>query len=145
MPSDLNIHLVLDNYATHKHPKIKNWLAAHSQYQVHDMPTYASWLNQVEIWVNLITQRPIPRGTFKSAKDLVSKVDHLVKVHNSNIRLFLWTATADSMLEKLICRLISGTQHEALMYPLVYAAAPSDRPGRPLCVTKDRAPPFPRC
>ena len=68
MPSDLNIHLVLDNYATHKHPKIKNWLAAHSQYQVHDMPTYASWLNQVKIWVNLIKQRQFAEELSKASK-----------------------------------------------------------------------------
>ena len=79
MPSDLNIHLVVDNYATHKHPKVKHWIAAHSRYQMHYTPTYASWLNQVEIWFNLITQRAIRRGTFKSVKDLVSKIDQLVK------------------------------------------------------------------
>ena len=82
MPADLNIHLVVDNYATHKHPKVKNWLAAHSRYQVHYTPTYASWLNQVEIWFNLITQRVIRRGTYKKVKDLLSKIDQLVKVHN---------------------------------------------------------------
>ena len=147
VPSDLNIHLVVDNYATHKHPKVKNWLVAHSRNQVHYTPTYASWLNQVENWFNLITQRAIRRGTFKSVKDLISKIDQLVKVDNSNTRPFVWTATADSILEKIqrLCQLISGTQHEALMYLVVYAAAPSDRTGRPSYVIKDHAPPFPRC
>ena len=147
VPSDLNIHLVVDNYATHKHPKVKNWLAAHSRYQVHYTPTYASRLNQVEIWFNLITQRAIRRRTFKSVKDLVSKSDQLVKVHNSNTRPFVRTATADSILEKIkrLCQLISGTQHEALMYPLVCVGAPADKIGRPSCAIKGHASQFPRC
>jgi putative transposase len=113
VPQDLEIHLVVDNYATHKHPKVKLWLASHPRYQMHYTPTYASWLNQVEIWFHLITQRAIRRGTFKSVKDLVSKIDQFVKLHNSNTRPFVWTATADSILEKIkrLCQLISGTQH----------------------------------
>ena len=147
MPSDLNIHLVVDNYATHKHPKVKNWLAGHSRYQGYYTPTYASRLNQVEIWFNLITQRAIRRGIFKSVKNLVSKIDQLVKAHDPNTRPFVWTPTADSILEKIkkLCQPISGTQHEALMYPLVYATVPSDKTDRPSYVIKDHAPPFPRC
>lgn len=111
VPPDLEIHLVVDNYATHKHPKVRRWIAAHSRYQVHYTPTYASWLNQVEIWFNLITQRAIRRGTFRSVKDLVFKIDQIVKHHNANTRPFVWTATADSILEKIkrLCQLISGT------------------------------------
>ena len=113
VPPELVIHLVVDNYATHKHPKVKRWIAAHSRYQVHYTPTYASWLNQVEIWFNLITQRAIRRGTFRSVKDLVFKIDQLVKRHNAHTRPFAWTATADSILEKIkrLCQLISGTGH----------------------------------
>ena len=113
VPPALNIHLVVDNYATHKHPKVKRWIAAHCRYQVHYTPTYSSWLNQVEIWFNLITQRAIGRGTFRSVKDLVSKIDQLVKSHNANTKPFVWTASADSILEKIkrLCQLISGTEH----------------------------------
>lgn len=113
VPSDLAIHLVVDNYATHKHPRVKRWLAAHPRYQVHYTPTYASWLNQVEIWFNIITQRAIRRGTFRSVKSLVSKIDQFVSQYNRDSHPFVWTATADSILEKVkrLCQRISGTGH----------------------------------
>jgi len=113
VPSDLAIHLVVDNYATHKHPRVKRWLAAHPRYQVHYTPTYASWLNQVEIWFNIITQRAIRRGTFRSVKALVSKIDQFVSQYNRDSHPFVWTATADSILEKVkrLCQRISGTGH----------------------------------
>jgi putative transposase len=113
VPQHLDIHLVVDNYSTHKHPKVKRWMAAHPRYQVHYTPTYASWLNQVEIWFNLITQRAIRRGTFKSVKQLISNIDRFVHQHNLNTRPFVWTANADSILEKIkrLCPRISETQH----------------------------------
>ncbi len=113
VPSELEIHLVVDNYATHKHLKIKRWLAAHPRYQVHYTPTYASWLNQVEIWFNIITQRAIRRGTFKSVKELVTKIEWFVNQYNSISHPFVWTATADSILKKLkrLCQCISETGH----------------------------------
>lgn len=113
VPQDLDIHLVVDNYSTPKHPRIKRWLAVHPRYQVHYTPTYASWLNQVEIWFNLITQRAIRRGTFRSVKELVSKIEQFVQQYNLKTRPFAWTATADSILEKIkrLCQRISETQH----------------------------------
>jgi putative transposase len=113
VPPDMAIHLVVDNYATHKHPGVKRWLAAHPRYQVHYTPTYASWLNQVEIWFNIITQRAIRRGTFKSVKDLIAKIEQFVAEYNCNSHPFSWTATADSILEKVkrLCQRISGTGH----------------------------------
>jgi putative transposase len=113
VPQQLDIHLVVDNYATHKHAKVKRWLAAHPRYQVHYTPTSASWLNQVEIWFNLITQRAIRRGTFKNVKDLIAKIDGFVQHYNKNTRPFVWTATADSILNKIkrLCLLISETRH----------------------------------
>lgn len=113
VPADLDVHLVVDNYATHKHPKVKRWLAAHARYHVHYTPTYASWLNQVEIWFNLITQKAIRRGTFKSVKDLIAKIDHFVQHYNPKAEPFAWTATADSILAKIqrLCLAISETQH----------------------------------
>lgn len=111
VPEDLDIHLVVDNYATHKHDKVKRWLAAHPRYHVHYTPTYASWLNQVEIWFNIITQKAIRRGTFRSVKDLVSKIDQFVNHYNKETQPFVWTATADSILEKIkrLCQCISET------------------------------------
>ena len=112
-PAHLNIHLVVDNYATHKHPTVKRWLAMHPRFEVHYTPTYASWLNQVEIWFHLITQRAIRRGTFKSVKDLITKIENFVTLYNRHSRPFAWTATADSILEKVkrLCQRISETQH----------------------------------
>jgi len=113
VPADLNIHLVVDNYATHKHPKVKRWLAARPRYHVHYTPTYASWLNQVEIWFNLITQKAIRRGTFKNVKDLIKKIELFVQNYNKDTRPFRWTATADSILGKVkrLCQRISETRH----------------------------------
>jgi putative transposase len=113
VPPDLGIHLVVDNYSTHKHPKVKRWLADHPRYQVHYTPTYASWLNQVEIWFNIITQRAIRRGTFKSVKALIAKIEWFVNQYNQHSRPFVWTATADSILEKVrrLCQRISETGH----------------------------------
>lgn len=79
VPPDLNVHIIADNYATHKHPRVKRWLAARPRFQVHYTPTYASWLNQVEIWFNRITQQAIRRGTFRSVKELVAKIDAFVQ------------------------------------------------------------------
>jgi transposase len=113
LPAELEVHLIADNYATHKHPKVKAWLARHPRYHVHYTPTYASWLNQVERWFALITQQAIRRGSFRSVRELVQKIDHYVTHHNAQRRPFVWTATANSILDKLqrLCKLINGTQH----------------------------------
>jgi putative transposase len=113
VPRHLDIHVVVDNYATHKHPKVKRWLATHPRWQVHYTPTSASWLNQVEIWFNLITQKAIRRGTFKSVKELIRKIEEFVHRHNAHSHPFAWTATADSILEKInrLCQRISDTRH----------------------------------
>jgi putative transposase len=111
VPADLDIHLVLDNYAAHKHEKVKAWLVRHGRYHVHFIPTYSSWLNQVERWFALITQRAIRRGSFRSVKELTAKIDQFVSNYNKCSRPFAWVATADSILAKIdrLCRRISGT------------------------------------
>jgi putative transposase len=113
VPEGLDIHLVVDNYATHKHTRVRNWLAARPRYHVHYTPTYASWLNQVEIWFNIITQKAIRRGTFRSVKDLRDKIKLFVDSYNKDSKPFAWTATANSILAKLkrLCQGISGTLH----------------------------------
>ena len=113
VPAGLDIHLVADNYGTHKHAKVKAWLARHPRYHMHYTPTYASWLNQVERWFGLITQQEIRRGSFRNVKELVQKIDNYVAHYNLHHRPFAWTATADSILAKLrrLCKLISGTLH----------------------------------
>lgn len=113
VPADLDIHLVLDNYATHKHPKVRVWLAQRPRFVVHYTPTYSSWLNQVEIWFNHITQKAIRRGSFNSTQALINQIEQFVASHNERCTPFAWVATADSIFEKLgrLCARISGTQH----------------------------------
>jgi len=101
IPPGLEVHLILDNYGTHQHPKVKAWLASHPRYHLHYTPTYLSWLNQVERWCGLITQQAIRRGSFRSGKALVQKIDAYVVSYNLHRRPFVWTATADSILAKL--------------------------------------------
>jgi transposase len=113
VPAGLEVHLVADNYATHKHPRVKAWLARHPHFHIHYTPTYASWLNQVERWFGLITQRAIRRGSFRSVRELIRKIDSFVTHYNASSRPFIWTATANSILEKLhrLTKVINGTQH----------------------------------
>ncbi len=113
VPPELELHLIVDNYATHKHAKVRTWLASHRRFHIHYTPTYSSWLNQVERWFGLITQRAIRRGSFRSVKELVEKIDNFVQHYNRSSRPFVWTATADSILQKItrLCSRISGTAH----------------------------------
>jgi transposase len=113
VPAGLEVHLIADNYATHKHAKVKAWLARRPRYHLHYTPTYASWLNQVERWFGLITQQAIRRGSFRSVVELVQKIDTYVAHYNLHRRPFVWTATADSILDKLRrpCKVINGTLH----------------------------------
>jgi putative transposase len=113
MPATLDVHIIVDNYATHKHARVKRWLAERPRFQVHFTPTYASWLNQVEIWFNRITQQAIRRGTFRSVRELVEKIDRFVQSSNASPHPFVWTATADSIFAKVqrLCERISGTAH----------------------------------
>ena len=113
VPDTLDVHLVVDHYATHKHAKVKAWLARRLRYHVHYTPTYASWLNQVERWFGVITQRALRRGSFSSVKQLTGKINRFVNDYNSKTRPFVWTATADSILAKMerLSKLICGTAH----------------------------------
>ena len=113
VPAELDVHVIVDNYATHKHPRVRRWLTLRPRFHVHFTPTYASWLNQVEIWFHRITQRAIRRGTFRSVKELVGKIDQFVQTSNAHAQPFVWTASADSIFAKVqrLCERISGTQH----------------------------------
>jgi putative transposase len=113
VPQNMDVHIILDNYATHKHAAIKRWFSLHKRWHVHFTPTYSSWLNQVEIWFNLITQRAIRRGTFSSVKELIAKIQEYIIRYNKYHKPFIWTATADSIFAKLerLCKGISETQH----------------------------------
>ena len=113
VPQELDVHLIVDNYATHKHSKVKAWLAKRPRYHIHFTPTYASWLNQVERWFGIITQKAIRRGSFSNVKELVKKIERFVEHYNANTSPFKWTATAESILAKVerLCSYISGTAH----------------------------------
>jgi transposase len=113
VPAELDIHLIVDNYSTHKHARVKAWLAKRPHWRIHFIPTYSSWLNMVERFFALITDKAIRRGSFNSVKDLVSKIDHFVTQYNKHCRPFVWTATADTILAKLdrLSSRISGTGH----------------------------------
>lgn len=113
VPANLDVHCIADNYAAHKHPKVRAWLAQRPRWHMHFVPTYSSWLNQVERFFSIITTRAIRRGSFRSVKELISKITQFVEHHNKNCRPFVWTASADSILEKLarLCGRINGTAH----------------------------------
>lgn len=113
IPRDLDIHCIVDNYATHSHPKVKAWLAARPRWHMHFTPTYSSWLNQVERFFGLITDKAIRRGSFKSVRQLIKRIDDFVTNYNAQCKPFQWTATAESILAKLdrLCSRISGTGH----------------------------------
>jgi len=107
------VHLIVDNYATHKHAKVRVWLAPRPRFHMHYTPTYSSWLNQVERWFGLITQQAIRRGSFRSVRELIRCINEFVQHYNRRSHPFAWTATADSIFQKLsrLCSRISGTQH----------------------------------
>ncbi len=95
------VHLVLDNYGTHKSPAVKRWFARHPRFHVHFTPTSSSWLNQVERFFAEITRRRIRRGTFTSVPNLEDAIREYLKHHNEQAKPFVWTATADSIFAKL--------------------------------------------
>lgn len=97
----LEVHLILDNYGTHKHPKVKKWFRAHPRYHVHFTPTSASWLNQVERWFAEITRKRIRRGTFRSVPDLVNTIQEYIRENNKNPRPFQWIASANKIVRKV--------------------------------------------
>jgi transposase len=100
-PSDLDLHLIVDNYATHKHPKVKNWLKRHKRFHIHLIPTSSSWLNVIERWFRDITQNRIRKGVFKSVEQLETAIRDYVDHHNANPKSFVWTRKAEDILEKV--------------------------------------------
>jgi transposase len=100
-PADLDIHLIMDNYATHKAPTIKAWLAKRPRYHVHFTPTYASWLNQVERWFALLTERQIKRGAHRSVAQLEDAITAFIASHNQDPKPFRWTKSADDIFQSI--------------------------------------------
>jgi transposase len=101
VPKGLQVHLILDNYATHNHPNVKAWLARHCRFVLHFTPTSSSWLNMVEIFFGRLTDKAIRRGIFRSVPDLIDAIEGYLAAHNDNPKPFTWTATTDQILEKV--------------------------------------------
>ena len=97
----LDVHMIIDNYATHKAPIIKAWLAKHPRYHLHFTPTHGSWLNQVERWFGLLTQRQIKRGAHTSVAALKAAIEEFLAAHNRDPKPFVWTKSADEIIAKI--------------------------------------------
>jgi transposase len=110
---DVELHLVMDNYATHKHPNVRKWLAANPRIQVHFTPTSGSWLNLVEVWFGMIERQTIRRGSFTSVRDLMIKIRAYITGWNDRKHPFAWTKPADEILDKIHRKRqhVSSTHH----------------------------------
>jgi transposase len=111
-PGELNLHLIVDNYRTHKHDKVNQWLAKHPRFHLHFTPTSSSWLNLVERWFRELTDKAIRRGVFYSVADLETAIQQYLDAHNQDPKPFIWTASVDSILEKVArCKAVFETVH----------------------------------
>ncbi|MGI8700776.1 MAG: IS630 family transposase [Nocardioidaceae bacterium] len=101
VPAGLDVHMILDNYATHKHPTVLAWLDKHPRFHLHFTPTSSSWLNLVERWFRELTDKALRRGVFHSVPDLIAAIQDYLNAHNDNPKPLIWTATADDILTKV--------------------------------------------
>ena len=101
VPKGLQIHMICDNYGTHKHAGVKEWLTKHPRFHLHFTPTSSSWLNLVERWFRELTDKAIRRGVFHSVNDLVTAIEDYLRANNENPKPFVWTATAEQILAKV--------------------------------------------
>jgi transposase len=100
-PAGLDLHLVVDNYGTHKHPRVKSWLRRHPRFHLHFIPTSSSWLNLVERWFREITDKRIRRGIFRSVPELITAIAEYLDNHNQNPKVFVWSAPVERILAKI--------------------------------------------
>ncbi len=111
-PENLELHLIVDNYCTHKHKRVKSWLARHPRFHLHFTPTSSSWLNMVERWFREITDKRIRRGSFKNVRDLISAITNYIEMHNQNPRIFTWHASVERIMTKIAkCKEVLETPH----------------------------------
>lgn len=101
VPAGLQVHLILDNYSTHKHENVRKWLAQHPRFHLHFTPTSSSWLNLVERWFRELTHKALRRGVFTSVPDLITAIEDYLTSHNNDPKPLVWTASAESILEKV--------------------------------------------
>ena len=100
-PDHLDLHLIVDNYSTHKHARVKSWLKRHPRFHLHFIPTSSSWLNMVERWFREITDKRIRRGSFHNVPVLIKAINEYVKNHNQNPKIFVWSASVERILKKI--------------------------------------------
>ena len=111
-PDGMNLHLIVDNYGTHKHPNVKKWLSKHQRFHLHFIPTSSSWLNLVERWFSQITQKRIRRGVFHSVPDLIAAIEEYIRLNNQDLKPFVWTRKVDEIIQKVSrCKAIMETLH----------------------------------
>ncbi|MBI5413453.1 transposase [Candidatus Peregrinibacteria bacterium] len=109
---ELEIHCIVDNYGTHKHPKVQTWLKKHPGFHFHFIPTSSSWLNLVERWFGEITRKRIRRGVFRNVPELINAIDSYIECNNENPKPFVWTKSADEIIRKVNrCKAIMETLH----------------------------------
>jgi transposase len=111
-PKGKTLHLILDNYGTHKHPNVKAWLAKHPRFHLHFTPTSSSWLNLIERWFGHLTEKQLRRGVFTSVDELIQAINKFIKVTNDDPKPFIWTAKVEDILRKVgKCKAILDTVH----------------------------------
>jgi len=111
-PPALDLHLIVDNYGTHKHPRVKSWVRRHPRFHLHFIPTSSSWLNMVERWFREITDKRIRRGVFRSVAELIAAIAEYLKNHNQNPKVFVWTAPVNRIMTKIAkCKEALETLH----------------------------------
>ena len=112
LPGELDLHLIVDNYRTHKHANVDAWLAKHPRFHLHFTPTSSSWLNLVERWFAELTEKALRRGVFHSVPDLIAAIEDFLDAHNDDPKPFVWTASVEAILEKVgRCKAVLETVH----------------------------------
>jgi len=112
LPGELDLHLILDNYQTHKHAGVDAWLANHPRFHLHFTPTSSSWLNLIERWFRELTEKALRRGVFHSVPDLIAAIEEFLQAHNDDPKPFVWTASVEAILEKVgRCKAALETVH----------------------------------
>jgi transposase len=111
-PAELALHLIVDNYGAHKHPRVQTWLERHPRFHLHFIPTSSSWLNMVERWFGEMTEKRLRRGTFANVDSLIKSIMDYINNHNQNPQAFVWTATPERIMRKIAkCKEALGTLH----------------------------------
>jgi transposase len=111
-PPEFDLHLIVDNYGTHKHPRVQSWLRRHPRFHLHFTPTSSSWLNLVERWFRELTEKRLRRGSFWSMSDLIAAIRDYLEGHNQNPKIFVWSAPVERIMAKVAkCKEALGTLH----------------------------------